>query len=119
MISGGDYSKVSAGAFKDAYYSFSSHFPAKVMRVVNLEWRADKLIMPEIPIQQSELPPDENDQNHTKIEDDKLWKDLSVAEMINFSNMSLLDRENSEQNDEFITGFTLENRYFNQSNSVI
>jgi hypothetical protein len=119
MISGQEFSKVSTGASKDAYYSFSNHFSPKVMRVVNLDWRADKLIMPEIPIQQNELPPDENDQNFLRTEDDKTWKDLSVNEMINLSTVSLIERENTEQNDENIHGFFLDNRFFFQGNSII
>lgn len=119
MISGKEYSKVSTGASKDAYYSFSNHFSNRVMRVVNLEWRADKLIMPEIPIQQNELPPDENDQSIARVDDEKVWKDLSVNEMINLSTMSLSERENSEQNDDHIHGFFLDSRFFNQGNSII
>ena len=119
MILGKEYSKVTTGASKDAFYSFSSHFSARVMRVVNLEWRSDKLVMPEIPIQQNELPPDENDQNVVRPEDEKVWKDLSVNEMINLSTMSLNERENSEQNDENIHGFFLDNRFFSQGNSII
>lgn len=119
MISGKEYSKVSTGASKDAYYSFSNHFSARVMRVVSLDWRADKLIMPEIPIQQNELPPDESEQNVMRSEDERIWKDLSVNEMINFSTMSISERENSEQNDEHIHGFFLDSRFFNQSNSII
>ncbi|OMJ65676.1 hypothetical protein SteCoe_37806 [Stentor coeruleus] len=119
MLSGKEYSKVSTGAAKDAYYSFAGHFSARVMRVANLEWRADKLIMPEIPIQQNELPPDENDQNYLRAEDEKVWKDLSVNEMINLSTLTLSERENSEQNDENIHGFFLDNRFFNQGGSII
>ena len=119
MISEKEFSKVSTGASKDAFYSFSSHFSAKVMRVANLDWRADKLIMPEIPISVNELPPDENEQNFLRLDDEKVWKDLSVNEMINLSSMSLIERENAEQNDENIHGFFLDNRFFNQGGSII
>jgi len=106
-------------AYKDARYSFSSHFSSKVMRVAKSEWRSDKLILPEIPIQQTDLPPDESDQNYIRPEDEKIWKDLSVNEMINLATMSLSERENSEQNDEHIYGFFLDNRFFTQKNSII
>jgi hypothetical protein len=119
MIVGNEYSKVSSGSTKDAYYSFSNHFSSRVMRVVNLDWRSDKLIMPEIPIQQTELPPDESDQSYTRAEEEKTWKDLSVNEMINLSTLTLSERENADSNDENIYGFFLDNRFFNQNNSII
>jgi hypothetical protein len=106
-------------SYKDARYSFSSHFSAKVIRVAKPDWRSDKLVLPEIPIQASDLPPDENDQNYLRPEDEKVWKDLSINEMINLSTLSLSERENSEQNDEQIYGFFLDNRFFNQKNSII
>ncbi|CAG9329344.1 unnamed protein product [Blepharisma stoltei] len=112
-------SRIQTGSNRDAYYSFHSHFPSRVLRVVDEEWRADKLIMPEIPVQPQDLPPDENDLSFNRAEDEKTWKDLSVNEMINFAHLSIADHETSEQNDMNIHGFFLDNRFFNQNSSII
>jgi len=111
-------SRVQTGQRRDSNLSFGSHYSARVLRVVTDEWRSDKLIMPEVPVRQNELPQDENDQAF-KPESENSWTDLSVNEMVNLANLSLEDREKSDQNDINIFGFYLDNRFYSPNSSII
>lgn len=122
MLNPSEETKVSSmrcGVNRDGCYSFGTHFSARVLRVADEEWRSDKLIMPEVPVLPNDLPPEDGDSNMINTEDDKTWKDLSVNEMINFATMNLNDIETLETNENNISGFYLDSRYFNQGNPLI
>ena len=119
MINKESLSNGRCGVNRDAYYSFGTHFPPRVLRVVDEEWRADKLVMPDVPIQPTDLPPEENENHQVAPEDSNVWKDLSIQEMVNLATTTVQDRENSEQNEFSISGFYLDSNFFNHHKPLI
>jgi hypothetical protein len=88
---------------RDGLFRAFEHYSATVLTVVDDEWRADKLVMPDIQVDPSLLPTDEHESARNEDEDN--WADLSVAEMVNSVHLSE-DLENS------VASLYLDNRLF-------
>mmetsp|Transcript_3098 Transcript_3098/g.6427 ORF Transcript_3098/g.6427 Transcript_3098/m.6427 type:complete len:99 (-) Transcript_3098:887-1183(-) len=88
---------------RDGVFRAFEHYSARVLTVVDDEWRADKLVMPDIQVDPSLLPADEHESS--RVEDEDTWADLSVTEMVNAVHLTD-DLENS------VHSLHLDNRLF-------
>ena len=86
-----------------------------MLSVLDEDWRADKLDMPDIPVSQSLFPRDEESdqfgEHLRKLEEDQhTWKDLSVHEMVHQAYLS--DKEGVEMSEQQLLNLHLDQKLF-------